>query len=248
MRDEQPLRGLFPQVALETLEGRPLSRTDVALDRHEGVLGEDRAARVHDVGLEFASGPIPQRFLFVGDQRVAEAVLELGPGGARRRGLRHDVPPDSSEEPFARRGASRITPRSRPVLRDDRPGRASGGERVRMHDADARARQILEVADPFRVAGPHQDHEGRPIDDTAVRQRLPGSRRYDAGLGQAVGVAFEREQRQLGRDSHDDLVGHCARARERADELDGRAAFGRQVFWNAGKTASFIVSARMLKP
>ena len=104
-----------------------------------------------------------------------------------------------------------------------------------MHDPRAAAGEVGEVADAEGVAGTHQDHERREVDDAAVRQGLPASARDHAGVGEPVRVALEREEDELRGNSEDDLVRDRSGAGERGYELDVAAALGLPAVSKRGK-------------
>ena len=92
------LRAVGPEKPHERVDEIPILLRNVPVDPHERVLGKDGARRIDDVGLELPAALVEQRLLLVRDERVAEPVLELGPGGARGGGLRDDVLPDAEEQ------------------------------------------------------------------------------------------------------------------------------------------------------
>src|ERR1700693_3670139 len=218
--DKYALRIVGPEKSEERVHQAAVPARDVAVYAHESVLGKDRPARVHDVRLQPPPRPVPQGFLLVGDERVAEAVLELGARGTRGSGLRHDVLPDPEEEIVACPRRVRAAPRPGAVLRNDRPVRSSGSQRVRMNDAHAGRREIPEIPDAFWLAGAHQDDERCAVHDAAKREPAPALRRDHPCLGELVRVELERQQGQLRRNAENDLVRHGPRSGEGGAELD----------------------------
>ncbi len=95
MLDKDPLRRLAPEEVDEALDELTLLPSDVLLDHHHGVFTQDRTPGVYDVCGQAPPSTIEYRLLLVGDQRVAEAVLELRARGARGRRLGHNVAPDA---------------------------------------------------------------------------------------------------------------------------------------------------------
>src|SRR5262245_42527920 len=75
---EEALGLVAPEELDESVDQLAVPGADVAGKDDERVLGQDRARRIRDVGLEPALAAIGDRLLLVRDERVAEAVLELG--------------------------------------------------------------------------------------------------------------------------------------------------------------------------
>ena len=204
--------------------------------------------RIDDVGLQPAARAVRDRLLLVGDQRVAEAVLELGAGRPRRRRLRGDVLPDAEQELEARFGAALARGPRR--TRRGSPSCAARRERIGVHDLDPGPREVREVLDLLRVARAHEDDERRAVDDALVRQRPPAlrpARRRRRRAGRASGSS-ESSASSAGTPMMTWFVTVPEPANER-DELDASRPSPRcHCRLNAGKTDFSKVSARMLKP
>src|SRR5260370_32620142 len=89
-----------------------------------------------------------------------------------------------------------------------------------MHDLDAGSGEMREVVKRLGIAGAHQDDERRPVDDAAGGELAPAVLRDDSGFRELLRVELERKQRQVSRNPEDELIGHGARARKGADDLD----------------------------
>ena len=135
-------------------------------------------SRIDDVGVQPPAAPVVDRLLLVGDERVAEAVLELRARGARRGGLRDDVLPDPREHRLARgrarpasRARRRRTRRRSPSWRRPRSGDPGCTTRTPGRVRSAKSRM------PQRISGAHEDDERRQVHDAACGSRFQLSAR-----------------------------------------------------------------------
>src|SRR5256714_1779953 len=175
--------------AVQERDERPRGRRS-ALRHRDRVLDPDRRLRDQVVdGLALAPGE--DRLVLVGEHHVAAAGEGGLEGLARALVLRDDV----VEELVQVRDRVLVglaLAAQRAVGGHDVPARATGGERVRRHDLDARLDEVAPVADVLRVAVPEHEDDHRARDHPVPAVLVP-ARADEARPHERPDVGLERE-------------------------------------------------------
>src|SRR5687768_4810791 len=111
------------------------------------------APRIDNFGAQPAASLVPQSFLFVGNEGIAKAVLELSSRGPRRGCLGYDVTPDSQQQSIACfRWIGTVASRSS-IFSHNSPVRATRSQRIGMNYLNARSGKIGKIADALGISG-----------------------------------------------------------------------------------------------
>ena len=132
------------------------------VDHRDGRLSQNRLTRGHDFKLVFAQFVgRQQRFVFPGNQHIADAAFYEGIGRTTRAGVQHFHVFIQRLDEFLGFGLvavilmQSIAPGCQIV-----PAGAAGAFRVRGNDRHARFDQVVPVMDLFRVALADEEHDG----------------------------------------------------------------------------------------
>src|SRR5581483_6045150 len=203
-----------PQEFDKRIHELAVSLGDIALDDDDGVFALDGAAGIYDFVIEFPARAVIERFLFVGNQRVAKPVFELGAGATRGRSLGDHVLPDTPELRFCASFSHPQTQRAA-VLGKDSPLRAAGGARVPVNDTHTGLCQVAEIRNLPWISAASENNKWGEIQGAAMGQLLPRRTGKHARPDEASRIQLCREDADFGGNPEDNLIGDGPRPGKR---------------------------------